>query len=371
MEEDYTPTPQSRIEAAICIDAGVYSRYRAVIRHLCVGLIDIIAGVRLLTSAAEARSLTLGPVQTILYKPLGWPWGHRRFQELANALADKPPSVVHAMSAKSFKVAQKVAAQFDADLVYEITALEDIDALHLGRAGRHRIICASQPLVEKCTEKFGRSRAQVSLIRPGVVCAGEATCFKDEKDTPTILATADLDNSSGVEVLLQALRLLQERKQEFLAFFLGHGGGETKLRAITKSLGLSASVVFAQPEGDVLKAMCGADIFVQPTIENSISARSLQALGQGMAVVSVSGGVHDAYVHGETAMLAKRPSATDIATAIENLLVDHELARKLGNGAIARMKSHHTMSAMAEATAAVYQSMVEQRVALPVGSQAD
>ncbi len=361
MDEETTLNEIKRIDAVICIDAGVYARYRAVLRHLCVGLIDEISSVRLLTSAAQAQSLTLGPVKTVLYKPLRWPQATKRFHELAAALADRPPSVVHAMSAQSFDVAQRVAAEFDADLVYEITALQDVAALHVSRSGKHRIICASQPLVDQCIQKFGRARTEISLIRPGVICASEPTCFRDEDNIPTILSTADFTKNGGVDTLLNALKLIKERNHKFLAILLGKGPTESRLRALTRKLGLDSIVVFARFEGDILKAMVGADIFVQPLIEDSISARSVQALGQGMAVVSVAGSVNDAYINGETAVLAKHPTPNDLAGAIESLLVDHELAQQLGANAITHMKNNHTMSAMAENTAQVYQNMAEQR----------
>ncbi len=355
------------IHAAICLDAGVYHRYRAVLRHLCVGLIDEIAGVRLVTSAVQAEALTLGPVSVTLYQEPRWPMRKRRLGRLVATLSGAPPSVVHAMSAGSYRVAEWVAAEFDADLVYQVTAVEDIRAFHRSPyRGPRRVICASRPLLDRLQEDTGIAPDDAALIRPGVSCTPEPTCFIHPEREPTLLTTADLTPQGGVDILLEAVQLLQERGHSFITFLLGQGPEEMRLRHVVKHKGLGSAIVFAQPEGDPLKAMVGADIFVQPGVEQALSARSLQALGQGMAVVGVAGGVHDAYLPEETAIVAQAATAIDIASGIERLLVDHELARRLAANAIAHMRQYHSMSAMAERTGQVYRAMALQRATFPM-----
>jgi glycosyltransferase involved in cell wall biosynthesis len=85
-----------------------------------------------------------------------------------------------------------------------------------------------------------------------------------------------------------------------------------------------------------------------------------------MAVVGVRGGVHDAYVPDETALLVERSEASLLADAIEQLLKNHARAQALAEGAIAHMKKHHTMSAMAEKTGAVYREMALHRATFPL-----
>jgi glycosyltransferase involved in cell wall biosynthesis len=141
---------------------------------------------------------------------------------------------------------------------------------------------------------------------------------------------------------------------------LGGGPEEWRLRKLAADLGLGPSLVFAEPEGDVLQVMTGADIFVQPAAERAISARSLQALGYGMAVVAVAGGISDMFANDQTAVVCETGSVQDLAAGIERLLADHELARRLAANAIAHMRANHTMSAMAERTAEVYRSLSER-----------
>jgi glycosyltransferase involved in cell wall biosynthesis len=253
------------IHVALCLDAGVYFRYRAVLRHLSVGLIDEVSSVRLLTSAKQAQALSLGPVQVTLYEELHWPLAHRRMRQMLEGIRDDPPSVVHAMSANSYPVAEAVATEFDADLVYQITALEDIDAcVGSTHTGPKRVICASQPLLDRYLAATREPPELAGLIRPGVVCTSEPTCFLETDRDPTLLTTADLVPHAGVDQLIQAVALLRDRGHQLLAFLLGGGPEEHRLRELCQRLKLAATVVFAQPAGTALKAMVGADIFVQP-----------------------------------------------------------------------------------------------------------
>jgi hypothetical protein len=366
------PSQSSKpINAIICIDDDVFGRWRAVLRHLCVGLIDHIAGIRLLTTTADAEELSLGPVQIVPFVEAPWPLKTRRYRQLHATLAARPPSVVHAMSAGAYALGGQVAADFNADLVFEVTSLADVQAATAFQYdGPTRVICASQPLFDACIEAGMVEGGRVSLIRPGVSAAAQPTCFREATRQATILSTVPLLPGSGVDTLLHAVHMLCSRNHDFLTFLVGQGPDESRLRKLCGEMGLGSAVVFAQPEGDIQRAMVGADVFVQPTVESALSVYHLQALAQGMAVVAVEGGVCDAFIRDVTATIATESTAPDLAGAIERLLMDHTLARRLAAGAIEHMRKHHTMSAMADQTAEVYRELALQRATfrLPTSS---
>lgn len=357
------------INALICIDDGAYRRLRPVLRHLTVGLVDLMAGVRLLSSTAEAERLTLGPVQTLIHDSLRWPLRNHRFRQITEALAATPPTVVHAMSRGAYQVAEMTAAEFDTDLVYQVTATDDVDALAATRhAGPRRVLCGSQPLCDMCIERGVATADELHLVRPGVVCGKQISCFVDPTRLPTLLSTAPLLPHEGVDLILDAVRRLTERGHKLLTFLLGAGPHEWVLRRQARRMNLGRTVVFAQPEGDILKAMTGADIFIQPTAERALSARTLQALAQGMAVTGVGGGVCDALIADRTAVLCNTPSSGELATGIERLLLDREFARTVATNAVEHMRKHHTMSAMAQQTADAYKAMALNRATYSIAS---
>jgi glycosyltransferase involved in cell wall biosynthesis len=350
------------LDVVICIDDEVYSRYRAVLQHLCVGLIDHAASVRVVSSTPRAESLSLGPIQAVIHPPLRWPWVGRRLQELAETLAIRPPSVIHTFSGRAYPLAEWLAEEFDADLVYQCHGLDDIEALRQrAYTGPRVVIATTDPLVERVAQLTAFNREEIDLVRLGVSGAQEPTCFAAPERSPTVLASAALVAESRLDVLLHAVAALHKGGQKFLTFLVGSGPEEGRLRELVRELGLTAQVIIAMPAGDPTRALTGADIFVQPTPERAVSGRVLHALAQGIAVAAVAGGVNDVYWPGVTAQVAPAGTVVDLAAAMERLLLDHAYARKLAAGAIAYMRKHHGMSAMAEATAAVYRRLAFQR----------
>jgi glycosyltransferase involved in cell wall biosynthesis len=107
--------------------------------------------------------------------------------------------------------------------------------------------------------------------------------------------------------------------------------------------------------------MIGADIFVQPCVDPSISSGPLHAMANGMPVVAIAGGASDYFVDDITAMLVEEASAAQLAEAIETLLDDHTQATRLAEGALNHLRTYHTISAMAEQTVNGYRAVLDQR----------
>jgi len=351
-----------RIDVAICFDGPTFAQMRPVLRHLSVGLIDLISSVTLLCPDPAVEALSLGPVRTLVHPPMHWPLTRRRLAQLASMLGRQQPQVFHAVSGGGLKTATLLANELDAGVVYQVTSTADVAAFERFRSLRTvRVICVSQLLVDRFTSHYPDHANDVGLVRPGVSCRDEPTCFLESQQMPTILCTSRLAEDQGVDKLLDALDKLKQQDYEFLAFFLGTGPMESTLRRKATRQGLGSQVVFAQPDGDVQRAMFGADIFVQPTAETTFSARVAQALAQGMAVVSVAGGINDALVPDQTSIVCASSSVDELATGIRRLLDDHDLARKLAERAMAHMRENHSMNTMAELTARAYEHVITQR----------
>jgi glycosyltransferase involved in cell wall biosynthesis len=264
-------------------------------------------------------------------------------------------------------VAQTLAEALGADLVLQFTSVEDIHRVKpawVEQAGH--CIASSQPLYDEVAALPGTKPDHVSLVRPGVLAGAAPTCFAKPGRLPSVLCTQPFRPGCGVDHLLQAVRLLRDRKWEFLLFLTGSGPMEAQLRKQARQLGLSSTVVFARPMGDTASLMIGADFYVEPTADHALSAAPLHAMANGMAVVAVEGGVADHFVDGVNAVVCADDSPTELAGAVEKLLADRQGAVELARAAIAHMKKHHPISAMVEQTLAVYQSLVLRAKTLPL-----
>ncbi len=344
-----------KADLALCVDPLSLRRFRAVLRYLCVGLLDVAAQVRLVTSSPEAESLMLGSVQQVFYRESFWPFRRHHLARVLQTLAGRAPNIVHGFSHRSLHMAVAIARRFNAHLVLHALGMDDAEAFARPRSCPiERVIAVSQPIFDAIAEGGAVERERLNLVRPGLLAGEGPTCFTQSQRIPTILCTSQLIPPNGVDRLLEALRLVREHGHDFMAFLTGSGPMEHDLRKTARATGLASAVTFAEPLGEAKQIMTGADIFVRPAIEGSPSVRTLQAMGAGMAVVTIQGGAADAYLHEVTGLVCPDARPTTLAAAIERLLIDHSFARTLATQAVQHIKQHHSVSAMCEALVQIY-----------------
>ncbi len=356
---------QRPISTAMCIDGEALDRFRPVLRHLVVGLVDQAIHTRLVSDDTRIEALSLGPVQTLVHQKVVWPVAKRRTEQLLDALSGQPPTIVHAFTGSSYAVADVIAESFDADLVYQITSLADCDAL-AERTGPHieRFLALSRPLASVLTEQLAISVDRVKLIRPGVQAAKQASCFADPERIATIMCTSAFHRDSGIDRLITAVEVLRKRDRAVMVFLLGEGNKEALFRKTIRERGLSRWITLVNPIGDVGQAMRGADMFVRPASVAAVSADVLQAMGAGMAVVSIASDVCDHLRHNETALVCDGESGEALARSIELLLEDPSRARKMAASSMEYIRTHHSMSSMAQHTADTYRELALARATL-------
>ncbi|MCP4590719.1 MAG: glycosyltransferase family 4 protein [bacterium] len=366
-DEDMSAPAAPKVDLALCVDPRSLLRFRAVLRYLCVGLLDVAAQVRLVTSSPEAKSLVLGSVQHILCKEPRWPLYRNRLATLLHALDARTPNIVHGFSARSYEMAAAVARHFNAHLILHALSMDDADRLaRTSQVEVDQIIAGSKPILDAILDPGTINPSTARIARPGILTGDGPTCFTHPERVPTILCTSQLIRVNGVDRLLEALASLRNQGHEFMAFFTGSGPMEPALRKRARTLDLAAVVTFSEPSGDAKQIMAGADIFVRPAPEDALSVRTLQAMGSGMAVITIEGGASDAYVHEHTGLICPDGQADTLATAIERLLNDHPFARKLASQAVGHVKQNHSVSAMCETAVQIYHDLVLRNQTLSV-----
>jgi len=355
------------VSVALCIGPGAVARFGRIMRHLAVGLVDQAIQTRFISSDPQVQALSLSPIQTMLHPTIRRPFARRQIRDLAEDLSTNPPTAVHAVSGESYRVAWTLSEALDAELVVQVTALADCDlAERLDRKPVSRWIAWSDPLVHELTGRVPVPADGVELIRPGILASHHVACFAEDGRVPTILCTAGFGREGGVEVLLEALSVLQVRGRTFQAFLLGEGPQESLLRRLVRRRGLSTLVTFAHPAGDLTQAMHHADMLVCPAPDEEFAADGLTAMGAGMAVVALSCAVSDHFVDGKTALVCRRPTSEALADSLDQLILDPVQARQLATSAQEYVRSHHAASTMAERTAAVYRSLALSRATFPL-----
>jgi glycosyltransferase involved in cell wall biosynthesis len=355
------------IAAALCVDPEAFERFGRVLRHLLVGLVDQAVGLRLISSDPRIETLTLGPVQTIVHPRLVWPAAGRRIELLLDTLSQQPPTVVHAMSNASYRVASAIATTLDTDLVLQVTSLADCDAIaNLEKVRVGRFVTFDRPLQRVLEEQLKIPAESIEFIPPGVRAATHAACFADPERVPTLLCFSPLERGSGVDRLIEAMDFLTKRGHDAMLFLMGQGKQESTLRRQIRERRLSGCVTLASPAGDRAQAMHSADLFIRPGSDNAFFEGALQAMAAGMVVVTTPSAASDLFEHDETAVVCDKPKGESLAQAIEQLLEDRDRARRIAMAAMERVRTHHAVSNMAQRTADTYRKLALARATFSI-----
>jgi glycosyltransferase involved in cell wall biosynthesis len=341
------------LSVALVIDQLTFDRMGPVISHLTIGLLDSIDRLTLITPAREAEELSLGPVNVIPYRRRPWPFRRGGFDRLLEQFGEVTPNVIHAFSHRAGPLARNLADELDRPMVLHLLSTTDVD-----RAGQYApatMIAASGPLHDAAVH--AAHDTPVELIRPGLLSATFPSCFSRPGLSPSILCMSAFEPETGVENLIHAARKLVDHGEDFMLLLLGDGPDEHRLRKLVEKLSLLKHVTFGRRMTDWQMIMSTADLFVVPGLVDRVDVRLLQAMAAGVAPVCCEMPNSDFVVDGETGIRCERQAGDALAAAILGLLRDRDNARKIARHALEHCRKHHSLSVMAELTAALYRTL--------------
>ncbi len=187
-------------------------------------------------------------------------------------------------------------------------------------------------------ERFSDSANRIQRIYNGL----DLTLFKraDFSSTPPlIVAVGRLIAKKGFADLLRTCWLLMERGQSFRCEIIGEGPLEQELREQITQLDLEGRVELpgAKPQHEIKELLAAATVFVMPSVVDpdggmdNLPTVIMEAMAAGLPVVSTSiGGIPEMVIQNETGFLVSPGDAAALAGAIEKMINDRLLARKLG-----------------------------------------
>ena len=183
-----------------------------------------------------------------------------------------------------------------------------------------------------------------SLVRAaGGAPAGVFTTYSDHRafdgppvpvpSEPRVLFVGVLERYKNVEGLARAWRLVAERLPEAHLHLVGTG----TQRDVAASLPRAGVQWDERLEPDeVAAALDAARALVLPSASEGLPRIAIEAFLRGRAVVGArAGGIPDIVEDGVNGLLVPYDDDRALATALERILSDLELARRLGNGACA------------------------------------
>lgn len=215
------------------------------------------------------------------------------------------------------------------------------------------IVAPSRVTARELAEDYG-------CALPVVVANGVPPLSEEQEpsDPSTVLYVGRLRTRKAVAVLLEAMSMLRATVPGARLDIVGSGEQESALRRRCAHLRLEEQVRFlgrlSRPEIGRLYARC--TVVCLPSIYEGLPVTLVEAMAAGAPIVaSRVSGIPEAVVDGETGVLVPPEDAAALATALERLLSDRELAAAMGRAGRERYERLFAIDVIADRYMQVYE----------------
>lgn len=196
-------------------------------------------------------------------------------------------------------------------------------------------IIVNAEAIKKSFSKFLPAK-KITVIYNGV----DETFFncqsRSSREQKIIINVASLHPKKGQAHLLDAVKILAEKRNDFKLFLAGEGFLRRKLEEFVKENKLENFVEFLGGLGreDLKHWLCQADIFALSSLWEGLPNAMLEAMASGLPVVATDiGGVPEAIENNQNGVLVPAGDSDALAGGLSGLLDDAALRRRLGENA--------------------------------------
>lgn len=180
-------------------------------------------------------------------------------------------------------------------------------------------------------------------------------------DPPTVVYVGTLSRRKGLADLVTALELLQERGGPSYCLEVVGGSHEVgeqeadELRTAVSAVAGSACLLGSLDADQVRERLRRADVFVLPSHWEGQPIAILEAMATGLPVLVTAVGANpDVVRDGVDGLVVPPHDPTALAEALDRLLTDAPLRRRLGASARERAAAHHDVAQLADRMSSLY-----------------
>jgi glycosyltransferase involved in cell wall biosynthesis len=146
-------------------------------------------------------------------------------------------------------------------------------------------------------------------------------------DTPVVLAVARQEHQKGLDLLINAMPLVQQSVPGVRALVAGRQGAATATLEEQKRR-TGAAIDFLGPRDDVPERLCAADVFVLPSRREGLPGALLEAMALECPAVVSDIPQHREVVDSTMALVVPADCPTALASAVASALSDSDAARE-------------------------------------------
>ncbi|MEK4077064.1 glycosyltransferase family 4 protein [Paenibacillus sp. FSL M7-0656] len=174
-----------------------------------------------------------------------------------------------------------------------------------------------------------------------------------------IAFTGRLEYIKGVHVLIKALASLKNKRSDWVCWIAGEGNLTDELRSQAASTGIGADVVFWGKLDNIPSFLRHADIYVQPSLQDTQPFSVTEAQLAGVPViVSGTAGMPEMVESGRTGWVVPPQDVDSLRELLDALLEDDVTRRTVGAAAKAWAEQNRSLEVMGFRTFQVYQEAI-------------
>ena len=186
--------------------------------------------------------------------------------------------------------------------------------------------------------------------------------FGIPKEGKAIGTIAALRSWKGHDYLLEAAKILIEKRKDTKFVIAGNGPRYNHLVEKAKSMGITNHVLFLGYRDDIPDILSMLDVVVLPSYANEGVPQSiLQAMAMGKPVVASSAGSIPEVVHNkETGILVEPKNANALAEGIVSMLDNHDFARTVAANARKLIETQYSLRHMVSRIEEIYNDLMQK-----------
>lgn len=232
---------------------------------------------------------------------------------------------------------------------------------YIGGTSSDHVLLASRWLQDVMVQQFEIPSSSISLVSYAIdIPAFERNMNTDHAlqrpaDRKVMISTSRLSPEKGIHVLIEALGKLHQQRQDWVCWLIGDGDKRREYEQLARKLDIESSVRFWGTRDDVPNLLTLADIFVMPSMMETLSYSVMEAQLAGLPIVSSdAGGLKEAVRHEDNGLLFPAGNADKLAESLALLLEDDPYRRRLGRNARKWALVHRDLNTMIKQLLQVY-----------------
>ena len=179
-------------------------------------------------------------------------------------------------------------------------------------------------------------------------------------DPPRVLCVGRLVPAKGFDLAIEALPALTSRHPDLTLSIAGDGPERARLEGMARATGLDSIAFEGWISPDrVCSRMAEATVVVLPSHQEGLPVVAIEAAWSGRPVVAADvSGMAEVVSHGETGLLVPAGDGDALARAIDEIVSDRELARRMGVAARRHATERFSLESMMSAYECLYERLV-------------